>query len=69
MDRTSLAECLRGLKPGASLNVTFSDLEDAFPPGVEDDGAKQRCLQFAQQHDCHIDNQGAEGEVRFVKNA
>jgi hypothetical protein len=67
MDRNDFKQTLVELVPGQCAAVPYEIFEDLFPPGVEDDGAKQSAYTFAMAHGCVIDHQPHKREVLFVK--
>jgi hypothetical protein len=44
---------IAGLSKGGHLVVTYGELEQRFPPGIEDDAAKDEIIEFFQ--DCFCD--------------
>jgi hypothetical protein len=67
MDKNDFKKTLVELVPGQCAAVPYEIFEGLFPPGVEDDGAKQSAYTFAMAHGCVIDNQPHKREVLFVK--
>ena len=67
MDKNDFRQTLIELVPGQCDAVPYEIFEDLFPPGVEDDGAKQSAYTFAMAHGCVIDYQPHKREVLFVK--
>jgi hypothetical protein len=49
---------LAGLQPGKAAHVNYEMFEVLFPPGIEDDGAKERANSFAKEHGCVIEHPG-----------
>jgi hypothetical protein len=73
MTLEELGTMLDEMEQGKYASITHGVFAELFPPGEPDDGARQRCLNFARQHGCRIDNKpgpfSGEGELRFVKDA
>jgi hypothetical protein len=67
MNKNDFKQTLVELVPGQCAAVPYEIFEDLFPPGVEDDGAKQLAYTFAKAHGCVIDHQQHKREVLFVK--
>ena len=67
MDKSDFKQTLIDLVPGQCAAVPYEIFADLFPPGVEDDGAKQMAYTFAIAHGCVIDHQPHKREVLFVK--
>jgi hypothetical protein len=60
---------LAGLAPGKAAHVNYEMFEVLFPPGVEDDAAKERARKFAKEHGCAIAHRAHDREVLFVRQA
>ena len=50
MDKNDFKQTLIELVPGQFAAVPYEIFEGLFPPGVEDDGAKQSAYTFAMAH-------------------
>ena len=48
MEKLDLKKTLQDLKPGQAASLNYEMFELAFPPGVEDDGAKEAAFRFAK---------------------
>jgi len=73
MTLEELGEILDGLAANETVRIHHDLFRDLFPPGESDDNGRAACLEFAQHHNCRIDNKpddsSGEGELWFVKNA
>lgn len=61
--KTTLAD----LQPGKAAHVPYEIFEQLFPPGIEDDGAKDRAYKLARASGCVIDHRANSREVLFVR--
>jgi hypothetical protein len=62
------------LAANESFRIHHDLFRELFPSGTpDDDSARAACHEFAQRHNCRIDNKpddsSGEGELWFVKNA
>jgi hypothetical protein len=67
MEKLDLKKTLQDLKPGQAASLNYEMFELAFPPGVEDDGAKEAAFRFAKANGCVIRHHPAQREVNCVK--
>lgn len=58
---------LSNLASGKAAHLNYEIFEILFPPGVEDDDAKDRAYRFATECGCAIEHRSKSREVLFVK--
>jgi hypothetical protein len=58
---------LTALQRGNAAHVNYEMFEILFPPGIEDDGAKDRAYKFAKGCGCVIEHCANDRDVLFVK--
>jgi hypothetical protein len=68
MDNLDFKQTLLDLKPGQAATLNYEMFEVVFPPGVEDDRAKDAAHKFAKANGCVIKHHADLREVTFVKD-
>ena len=56
------------MKAGQYARMPYDVFEVLFPPGKEDDGAKEAASKFAKANGCRIENKQSDGAVWFVRD-
>jgi hypothetical protein len=73
MTLEELGDILDGLAANECVRFHHDLYRELFSPREPDEKARAACLEFAQHHNCRIDNKpgdsSGEGELWFVKNA
>ena len=69
MTLNDLSDQLKALPKGKAAGIHHEVYADLFPPGEPDEGARERCYEFAKALGCRIENEPAHKTVWFVKNA
>jgi hypothetical protein len=58
---------LAALEVGKAAHVPYEIFADLFPPGGEDDDAKDRAYKLAKECGCIIEHRARSREVLFVR--
>jgi hypothetical protein len=65
MDNLDFKQTLLDLKPGQAATLNYEMFEVVFPPGVEDDRAKDAAYKFAKANGCVIKHHADLREVKL----
>jgi hypothetical protein len=69
MTRDELKADLDALTPGGHFSISYDLFAEIFPPGLQDDAAREACSALADECHCEIGNVPGENKVFFTKQA
>ena len=65
----TLDEILEMVLQNGSVGISYEIFADLFPPGIDDDPARERAGNFARQHNLEIERNDTDQSVTFTRNA
>lgn len=67
MKITEFQNTLHNLSQGQAATLNYEMIQLVFPPGVEDDDAKEAAYRLAKANGCVINHRADRREVIFIK--